>query len=205
MKEDGNQTFTDFDEIIQSGKKYNIIYADPPWSYMLTGANGAVKEYDVMPLEDIKKIPVSEIAAKDSVLCMWITFPLLNKIDEIINAWGFKYSTVLFVWIKKNKNKNGVFYGCGYYTRSNAEIVILAKRGKGCKIRKKNIHQVHMSNLREHSRKPDGIRNKIIELFGDDVSRIELFARTKIDGWDVFGNDKKLTNNTQMEQFGNEQ
>lgn len=185
-------------------KKYKIIYADPPWHYHNFNNIDLVKArrlgnttkwkitpYEAMELDDIKKIPVKEISDKDSVLCLWAVYPALQEAFEVIEAWGFNYKTVLFTWIKQNKSGIGIFVGLGNYTRANAEICLVATKGKGCKVLDKTISQIQLSPLTKHSKKPNDIRRKIVKLFGD-LPRIELFARTKIHGWDVWGNDDKL-------------
>ncbi|MGI9229925.1 MAG: MT-A70 family methyltransferase [Gammaproteobacteria bacterium] len=182
-------------------KKYKIIYADPPWLYGFYGNKGRkvsdpkykVAPYEGMNIEDIKQLPVKELAEKNSVLLMWITFPCLDWAKDVIEAWGFKYKTVAFTWVKRNKTGGGYFTGLGNYTRANAEICLLATRGKGCKVQNRTISQIVDTPVSAHSKKPDVIRKKIIKLFGD-LSRIELFARTPIHGWDVWGNDPKLQN-----------
>lgn len=169
-------------------KRYNIIYADPPWLYkngnVSGGANG---HYKVMAASDICAIPVSEIAERDCALFIWATFPCLPDVFKIIKAWGFTYKTVAFVWIKQNRKSDGLFWGMGYWTRSNAEICLLATRGK-IKRRSAKVHQIILSHVREHSRKPDEAREKIVELMGN-LPRIELFARQKTEGWDAWGNE----------------
>ena len=177
-------------------KKYKIIYADPPWSYNSTSKNGtsrgvAEKYYNTMTLEDIKKLPIKDIADENSLLFLWITFPHLHEMQEILNAWGFVYKTVAFTWIKIYKHSKNPVLACGYWTRSNAEICILATRGKDFPRRIScGVSQIIMSEQRKHSQKPDEARDKIIKLLGD-LPRIELFAREKKDGWDCFGNEVK--------------
>lgn len=104
--------------------KYPIIYADNPWPY-----HRPIRPlpYPTMELESLKKIPVGEIAAKDCALFMWATFPNLHEAFEVINAWGFQYVTNAFTWIKTYPNGR-LYFGLGNYTRSNAEICLLAKR-----------------------------------------------------------------------------
>ena len=92
-----------------------------------------------------------------------------------------------FTWIKTNGNSNSLFWGMGYYTRSNPEICLLGKKGKGLQAKKHDIHSVIFSPIKEHSKKPIEIKHKIVELFGD-VPRIELFARDRFEGWDCYGN-----------------
>ena len=169
-------------------KKYNIIYADPPWRYeMKKGQGVAENHYSTMGIEEICSLPVQEICDKDCALFLWVTFPQLPEAFKVIKAWGFCYKTVAFVWIKQNKSGKGYFFGLGYWTRSNAEICLLAVRGKPKRISKK-VFQLIVSPLQEHSKKPEGARKRIVELMGD-LPRIELFARRQSVGWDVWGNE----------------
>jgi len=141
--------------------------------------------------EQIQNLPVNQISDKDSILFLWATFPKIQEALDVIKAWGFEYKTVAFVWIKKNLN-NSVFIGMGRWTRSNAEVVLLATKGKPKRL-DAGIKQVIETIPKKHSQKPDIVRSKIIQLCGD-LPRIELFARTKIHGWDVWGNDENLNN-----------
>ncbi len=169
-------------------KKYNIIYADPPWLYKNGNVSGGTnRHYNGMTTSDICALPVSEIAECDCALFIWATFPCLPDVFKVIQAWGFTYKTVAFVWVKQNRKSDGLFWGMGYWTRSNAEICLLATKGN-IKRNSAKVHQIILSHVREHSRKPDEARDKIIELVGD-VPRIELFARQNTTGWDVWGNE----------------
>ena len=169
-------------------KKYSIIYADPPWRYeMKKGQGVAENHYSTMGIEEICSLPVQEICEKDCVLFLWATFPQLPEAFKVIKAWGFCYKTVAFVWIKQNKSGNGYFFGLGYWTRSNAEICLLAVKGKPKRVSKK-VFQLIVSPLQEHSRKPAEARERIVKLIGD-LPRIELFARQRSPGWDVWGNE----------------
>ena len=172
-------------------KKYNIIYADPPWnfkSYSQTNTMKNVNEhYKTVNIKDIKELPVNDIADNDCVLLMWVTYPNLVEGIETIKSWGFTYKTCGFSWIKKNKKADSFFWGLGYWTRSNNEICLLATKGKPKRV-SKSVHQVVYERIREHSRKPDCIKNKIVDLCGD-LPRIELFARQQTEGWDSWGNE----------------
>ena len=175
---------------IQETKKYNIIYADPPWRYDQKNLSGAAeKHYETLDINDICSLNIEELADKDSVLFIWATFPQLKEAFKVIKAWGFKYKTVAFVWIKQNKSGKGWFFGLGFWTRGNAEICLLATKGKPKRLSKR-IHQLIISPVMEHSRKPAEVREKIVELVGE-LPRLELFAREKTDGWDVWGNEVK--------------
>ena len=172
-------------------KKYGVIYADPPWSFKTYSDKGKdrspEKHYPVLNLGDIISLPVSRIAKDNAVLLMWVVDPLLDQEFKVIDAWGFTYKTVGFTWAKTNKNTMGFFTGLGYWTRGNPEMCLLATKGKPKRF-SKAVKQLVISERREHSRKPDRIRNDIVELCGD-VSRIELFARQKVEGWDSYGNE----------------
>jgi len=142
-----------------------------------------------MTLRDIKELPIKDIADDNSLLFLWITFPHLHEMVELLDAWGFTYKTCAFTWIKIYKYTKNPILACGYWTRSNAEICILATRGKDYPRRiSKSISQIVITEKQEHSRKPDIVRQKIVELMGD-LLRIELFARTKVEGWDAWGNE----------------
>ena len=140
-----------------------------------------------MNLSDICTLPVANITHKDTVLFLWATFPNLLEAIEVINSWGFEYKTVAFVWVKRNKKSHSWFFGLGHWTRANAEICLLATRGKPKRI-SKGVRQIIDTPIERHSKKPDEVRNRIVELMGD-VPRIELFAREQTQGWDVFGNE----------------
>ena len=176
-------------------EKYQIIYADPPWKYNSRANHktrfrgGACGHYNLMTMDEIKALPIPEMTDKNCVLFLWTTFPYLDKQIELFEHWGFKYKTVGFTWIKTNKKNGKPFFGVGYYAKSNAEVCLLGIKGKMKPVSNK-ISSVVISPREEHSKKPDEIREKIVELFGD-LSRIELFARQKIKGWDVWGNEVK--------------
>ena len=172
-------------------KKYNIIYVDPPWQYKAWSAKGTGRSpeqhYNVMTKEDIQNLPVSQIADKNAILFMWATYPCLEEALELIPKWGFKYKTVAFTWVKRNKKSPSWFWGLGYWTRSNPEICLLATRGNISRV-SKSVHSVVDTAIEQHSKKPEIVRDRIVELVGD-LPRIELFARQKTEGWDVWGNE----------------
>lgn len=179
-------------DIYNTNKKYNIIYADPPWNFKTYSEKGKQKKsaechYRCMNIDNIYDLPINQIAADNCILFLWVTFPLLKEGLETIEKWGFTYKTIGFNWIKQNKKSDSLFWGLGYWTRANSEICLLATKGKPKRI-SKSVHSVIMSKIREHSRKPDEVRNKIVELCGD-MPRIELFARQSVDGWDCWGNE----------------
>lgn len=172
--------------------KYNIIYADPPWQYRNKSVKGAAENhYNTMNVEKICALPVSDISATDSILFLWATFPKLPEAIRVIEAWGFEYKSVAFVWLKRNRKSCSWFYGLGYWTRGNAEICLLATKGHP-KRKSSSVHQFIVSPLEAHSKKPDVARDKILELMGD-LPRVELFAREQVSGWEAWGNEVNST------------
>jgi N6-adenosine-specific RNA methylase IME4 len=178
-------------DIFDTEKKYNIIYADPPWQFSAWSNKAqkhVSKHYQTMTMQQIMEMPVEKIAADNAVLLMWATFPNLPLALKTIEAWGFTYKTCAFTWVKQNRKSPGLFWGMGYYTRSNAEVCLLATKGKPLPRLSHKVHSVIVSQVKEHSKKPDEARKRIVELFGD-LPRIELFARQQTDGWDCWGNE----------------
>ena len=172
-------------------KKYQIIYADPPWSYKVYSKKGlgrsAESHYPTMSIEDICALPVGDLADKDCALFLWVTIPCLLEGLSVLKAWGFTYKTIGFVWVKQNKKSDSLFWGMGYWTRSNVELCILATKGHPKRVNAA-VHQVIVSHIEEHSKKPQEARERIVALMGD-LPRIELFARQSTPGWDVWGNE----------------
>ena len=182
-------------------KKYQIIYADPPWDYggqkLNTSTNGKElnDHYPTMQDDEILSLPVRNIADKDCWLFMWIVYSKLPLALEVMKNWGFKYSTVAFEWFKLTETGKPVCFMGQNVVGGAIELCILGKRG-GLSRKRKNIHRLIESPRFEHSRKPPIVRHRIMELLGD-LPRIELFARKKdmlfdaecFDGWDVWGNE----------------
>lgn len=172
-------------------KKYNIILADPPWQYSNKFCGGrnisAEMQYPVLNIEKIKNIPVREIAAKNCILFLWVTWPLIADGLEVVSSWGFRYKTLGFIWIKKNKKADSLFLGLGSWTRANSEPCLLAIKGKPKRINK-SVREVLITKRKRHSEKPKEVHRRIVALMGD-LPRIELFARDKVEGWDVWGNE----------------
>lgn len=182
---------------IEPVKGYQVIYCDPPWFYnqrishenrKTKFASGASGHYPVMTTDDICALKVGEIAAKSSMLFMWATSPLLPDAFRVIKAWGFQYCTVAFTWVKLNELERSIFFGVGYYTKSNAEVCLLARKGKAIKPAIDTVSQVIVAPKMEHSRKPDEIRRRIEQMYPSH-SKVELFARRQMPGWDVWGNE----------------
>ena len=127
-----------------------------------------------MSIDELCALTLEALAAKDCLLFLWATFPMLPEALQLIRAWGFTFKTVAFVWLKQNRKSPTWFYG-------------LAKRGKP-KRYSAAVHQFLISPVEQHSIKPDVTRDKIVELAGD-LPRVELFARQKCPGWDAWGNE----------------
>ena len=172
-------------------QKYQIIYADPPWSVGATNQNPSgrrhVSPYLAMRQCDIFDLDVVSLSHTDCCLFLWATAPLLPEAIYTLKAWGFEYKTVAFTWVKKNKKASSWFWGMGSWTRSNPEYCLLGMKGSPKRVSRK-IHSVIDTPIEAHSKKPDIVRDKIVELCGD-VPRIELFAREKISGWNSWGNE----------------
>lgn len=174
--------------IFGTENKYSVIYADPPWSYKHNPPrSNSAKHYKTMTMDEIRSLPVSDLAEQDCVLFMWATYPMIQEALETINSWGFTYKTIAFQWIKKNKKSDSYFFGMGHWTRGNTECCLLAVRGKPKRI-SGGVSQLIVSAIGKHSEKPSEARDKIVKLMGD-VSRIELFARQTCDGWSSWGNE----------------
>lgn len=181
-------------KLARKGKKFNIVIADPPWEYQdkaAAGERGAEFKYPVMKLRDIKNLDINSIVAKDAVLLLWGTWPLLDEAKAVMRAWGFKYKTNAFVWVKRNKLQTDTdFMGGGHYTRSNSEFVLIGVRGKRLPRLNNNVKQVIYEALREHSQKPEEFYKSVNRLY--DLKKyptVELFARTRRPNITVLGND----------------
>jgi len=172
-------------------EKFDVIYADPPWKYnkkLNKKGRDVALHYPVMNLELIKSLPVEKISKDNSILFLWVTFPKMDEGIELIESWGFKYKTLGFNWIKKNKKSDSLFWGLGYYTRSNPEVCLIGTKGSP-DIKDNGVHSVIMSKIEKHSKKPQEARHKIERLMGKKTNKIELFAREKVEGWTVWGNE----------------
>lgn len=179
---------------------YGVIYADPPWRFRNFSQKGegrnAVAHYDCMTIEDICALPISEWAAKDCVLFIWATDPLLPRALEVIEAWGFTYKTVAFYWAKLNKKadptsftESDFFTGLGYWTRANVEQCLLATQGSPPRLAK-DVRRLIVSPRREHSRKPDEALERIERLANGPY--LDLFSRNSRPNWDTWGAETGL-------------
>jgi N6-adenosine-specific RNA methylase IME4 len=174
-------------------KCFDLIYADPPWHFKVRSPKGenrsAKNHYSVMTIDDICALPVNNLASDNAVLLMWVIDPMLPDAMDVINAWGFEFKTVGFYWVKENIKSPGYFTGLGYYTRANPEQCWLATKGNGLERINKDVKRLIVTPRQEHSRKPVEAYSRIERLFGSEISRVELFARTKHPGWSSWGNE----------------
>lgn len=182
-------TVEDLNELVKAGKKFGVIYADPPWSFEVYSGKGkqrsADRHYDTMSLDDIKALPIAQLAADDCALLLWSVWPEIPGAMAVIEAWGFTYKTAGFIYVKETKNSNGLHWGMGYWTRANTEPCLLATRGSP-KRQARDVHQVLMSPVGEHSRKPEEASARIERLLPGPY--LELFGRRPMVGWTVWGN-----------------
>ncbi len=171
--------------------RFDVIYADPPWQYKAYSTKGKVAEnhYRTMNIDDIANLDVKSIASDDSILFLWITFPCLIEGLRVMKDWGFTYKTLGFLWAKRNKvQRDTWFWGLGFWTRSNPELCLIGTKGKPQRM-SKAVHSVVEAPIGKHSQKPDEVRSRIEKLMGENVSKLELFARERADGWTCLGNE----------------
>jgi len=174
---------------------YRAILADPPWAFR-TYSGDAVpargdQPYRTMSIDDICALPVRDIATDDCVLFLWTCWPVLQDSFRVLDAWGFKYKTCAFSWMKADPYRlfaddKTPFAGMGYWTRANTEPCLLATRGKPKRINA-DVRQGIIAPRREHSRKPDCVHERIERLVAGPY--LELFGRQSRPGWDVWGNE----------------
>ncbi len=169
---------------------FDIIYADPPWDYKgqlqhagpgSRDTGGAVRHYPTVRLEDLKRLPVWDVAAKDCLLFMWATSPHLDQAIDLGKTWGFSWATIAFVWDKVRVNP-------GFYTLSQYELCLVFKKGKIPTPRgARNVRQSVVAQRKAHSAKPDEVRRRIDRMF-PQTKKIELFARQELNGtWTAWG------------------
>lgn len=176
-------------------EKFEIIYADPPWDYKgqlqhngVGGveSGGAQKHYSTVTLDDLTNLNIKKITASTALLFMWSSSPHLDQAIELGKAWGFSWATVAFVWNKMKTNP-------GFYTLSQCELCLVFRHGKIPTPRgARNIRQYIEEKRGRHSQKPDEVRKRISEMFPKQ-KKIELFARSTIEGWTAWGNETPVT------------
>jgi N6-adenosine-specific RNA methylase IME4 len=168
-------------------KKYNIILNDPGWNFRdkcASGKRGSSFKYGCMKTDDICKLPVPDIMMPDCYMFLWCPSSMLKDGIKVIEAYGMTYKTIVFAWLKRGKSGK-LFWGMGSYSRQNLEVCLLGVKGR-LKRQSASVHQIIESPRREHSRKPDETRDRIVKLYGD-VPKIELFAREKTKNWNAWG------------------
>jgi len=175
---------------------FDVIYADPPWDYdgreqfgfagdVGRSSGGAIKQYITLSLSEICALGVAEIAARNAILFLWATGPQLRAAMDVIDAWGFDYKTIAFVWDKERINP-------GYYTLSQHEVCLAAKRGNIPAPRgARNVRQLVRETRGQHSQKPHEVRERIARMFPAQ-RKLELFARSPASGWEAWGNQAGL-------------
>lgn len=218
--------------------KFQIIYSDPPWRHRdsaNSGGRGATFHYDTMSDSNLEAMrpQIDEWAAKDCVLFMWATCPMLPEAFVLLKAWGFKYRTVGFVWVKTGRGTGAklqravrkcvklagqfwplrllgirrlaehmpaaldalnlivlvLHWGMGNWTRANVEVCLIATRGQRPPRQSASVHQVVFApSPKEHSEKPDDVRDRIVQLMGD-LPRLEMFCRHSPTGWACHGDE----------------
>lgn len=169
--------------------KFRVIYADPPWKYgdsrsALNGTTGASAHYPSMSISELCALPVSEWLDQNAVLFLWVTSPLLFEAEPVIRAWGFEYKAS-FVWDKVKHN-------LGHYNSVRHEFLLICTRGSCLPDNSKLIDSVQsVERSKKHSEKPEHFR-RLIENLYPHGKRLEMFARTKVNGWEAYGNDSGI-------------
>jgi N6-adenosine-specific RNA methylase IME4 len=186
-------------------RHFRAILADPPWYYKsrtaLQSSNwdsrrDAEKHYGVMGWQDIAAMPVKTLAHPDGChLFLWTTGPCLAQGLDVMRAWGFNYSAIAFTWVKLRRKheklhlplgEGDLHVGLGLTTRKNTEVVLLGRRGSVKRLAK-DVREVVLSPVREHSRKPDEVRKRIMRYCHGPY--LELFAREKRPAWFSWGDE----------------
>lgn len=185
-------------------KHYGLILADPPWRFKTyappkldQGSRAAERHYPTMSIEDIMAMDIRSIAGRNCYLMLWCSWPFLLQGLAVMKAWGFTYSSDFKVWMKLKESfsptrtfisteatYSDLHWGPGYTTRKNTEFILLGRRGSPKRL-VRNEHEVMISPVREHSRKPDETI-AACERYASGPY-LELFARTERPNWDAYG------------------
>ena len=175
-------------------KKYNIIYADPPWEYSSKSYQDSNREmlkldetqYKTLSVHQIKDLPIKEITANDCILFLWSTDSHLKEAIDVIESWSLHFKTIGFTWVKQYAS-GSYCYNFSPYTLKSTEVCLIGIKGKLKNIKKtNNVKGLVFAERTKHSKKPNEVRDRIVNLCGD-LPRIELFARNTTPGWDVWG------------------
>lgn len=177
---------------------YGAILADPPWGFQTwsgpekkVASRGTVAPYQTMEMDEIAALPVSDLAADDCCLFLWVVWPTVPEALRVMESWGFKYKTCAFSWLKADPYRlfalqEDVYMGLGYWTRANSEVCLLGTRGTP-KRKDNTVRQGIIEPRRQHSRKPDCVYERVERLVSGPY--VELFARQRHPGWDAWGNE----------------
>lgn len=180
--------------------QYGTILIDPPWTFKAYSYKGngrsAENHYSTLTIEDMMRLNIGSLMAKDCAVFMWVTWPTIPQALALGDAWELHYSTCAFLWAKTNRGVAGRwadpadntnwFMGMGYWTRSNTEPCLLFTQGSP-KRKARNVRQLMIEAVRKHSQKPDGIYGRVEALV--DGPYLEIFARQRHVGWDAIGNE----------------
>ncbi len=165
---------------------YRAILLDPPWTFETWSKRGrgrsADRHYKIMSLAQLARLDLQSVAADDSVMFLWATWPHMQQALWLIRQWGWEYKTCAFCWTKVKNGKPTI--GMGYWTRANTEPCLLATRGKPKRI-SAAVRQAIIEPAREHSRKPDCVRERIEALV--DGPYLDIFSRANRRGWTCIG------------------
>lgn len=165
---------------------FRVIYLDPAWNFDGGGDRNAREHYACMSLDELRALPVGDLAAPDCAMFMWVTDPFLEEGIKLMRHYGFRYTSVGFTWAKRTKLDTGWHFGTGYGTRANAETCILGMVGTMGLPKDRSVRRLIVEPIREHSRKPDRVVSDIEKLY--DGPYVELFARARRPGWAAWGN-----------------
>jgi N6-adenosine-specific RNA methylase IME4 len=176
--------------------KFDVVLADPPWSYYGQQDKwaAAAKFYDLMSDEHLLELPVGDILTDKGVLFMWATAPRIDFAIDLLRAWGLTFRGIAFVWVKTKQDCLTPIGAQGVrpsIVKPTSELVLAAsrvKRGRPMPIADEAVRQIVLAPKQEHSRKPDDIHESIDRLY-PNASKIELFARRKYPGWEAWGNE----------------
>lgn len=172
---------------------FSVVLMDPPFSYGRTVGQGvACAQYDTMTDAELRSLPVRRVCTKDAILLLWCSGPTMDRAIALVEAWGFSYKTVGFVWVKTNKRGTAQSMGLGSYTLPGTEFVLLATRGQAAPLVQKRVEQVVFERRSGHSVKPKSFRTVIHDMLGKDpdLKKLELFSRHAADDdWSVWGNE----------------
>lgn len=196
-----------FDSLVVPEGGFGAIMADPPWHFRsyapprvqnFASDRSLEKHYKTMTREQICAMPIADLAARDCHLFLWSTGPHLPQALETMERWGFRYSGMGFVWVKLRRAfasqpmrmlpliHADLFMGLGHTTRKNAEFVLLGRRGSPRRVAK-DVHEIILSPVREHSRKPDEAFDRVRRYC--DGPYAEIFSRERRDGWSTWGDE----------------